>query len=320
MSKRFAIVLVFMGALYCVPAAAQNYPSKLIRLVVGASAGSSIDVMARLVAPVLSKQLGQSVVVENHGGASQVIGNDVVARSPPDGYTLAVVSAAFTVSPSFYKLPYDPVKSFAPIAKLPSANMMLVVHPSVPVRSVQDLVALARRQPGKLNFAASGVGSFTHLGTELFKTMAGIDFMIVQYKSGGPATIDTLGGHMDASFGSLLQFLPYISGGKLRSLGTCGTTRSSLFPQIPTIAEAGLAGYDASSWMGILAPAGTPQAVIDRINKELSTGFASPDMQRRLREQGAEADNMTPGEFRAFIPSDIAKWARVIKEARIKVE
>ncbi len=298
----------------------QAYPTKLIRLIVATPPAGSNDIMARLIAPPLSERLGQTIVIENHGGAAGIIGNELVAKSAPDGHTLLVASIAFTVSPSFYKLPYDPVKSFVAVAKLPSANMMLVVHPSVPVHTVKDLVELVKKRPGKLNFAASGTGSGTHLATELFKSMAGIDFVIVQFKGGGPAMIDTLGGHTDASFGSLLQFLPHIKTGKFRALGTCGTVRSSLFPEIPTIAEAGLPGYDASSWLGILAPAGTPQFVIDRINKELAAVLASPDMQKRLRDQGAELDKMTSAEFRAYLPADIAKWARIVKDAKIKVE
>ncbi len=299
---------------------AQAYPTKFIRLIVATPPAGSNDVMARLLAPALSERFGQQIVIENHGGAAGIIGNDLVAKAAPDGYTLLVASIAFTVSPSFYKLPYDPVKAFVPVTKLPSANMMFVVHPSVPAHSVKDLIAIAKKQPGRLNFAASGTGSGTHLAAELFKSMAGIDFVIVQFKGGGPALIDTLGGHTEASFGSLLYFLPHIQTGKFRALATCGTVRSSLLPQIPTLAEAAVPGYDASSWLGILAPAGTPQYVIDRISKELAIVVAQPEMQKRLREQGAEIDSMTSAEFREFLPRDIAKWAKVVKDAKIRVD
>lgn len=313
------LVAVLVVAMSCGVAPAQNYPTKLIRLVVATPPAGSNDLMARLVAPPLSERLGQQIIIENHGGAGGTIGNALVARAAPDGYTLLVASIAFTVVPSFYKLTYDPIKAFVAVSKIPSANMMLVVHPSVPVRSMRELINLAKGQPGKLNFAASGTGSGTHLATELFKSMAKADFVIVQFKGGGPALIDTLGGHTDASFGSLLQFLPHIKSGKLRALGTCGTIRSSMFPQVPTIAEAGLPGYDASSWLGILAPAGTPPPVLGRLEKELAAVFSMPEIQKSARDQGAEIDRMSAVDFRALIPAEIAKWAKLVNDAKIKV-
>jgi tripartite-type tricarboxylate transporter receptor subunit TctC len=302
-------------------ASAQTYPTRPIRFVVPVLPGGAQDIMARLIAPRLSKQLGVPVFVENHGGAAQILGSEIVARSAPDGHTLCLVSAGLAVTASFYKLPYDPVESFVPIAKVPSGDMLLVTHPSVPVNSVKDLIALAKKQPGKLIFASGGVGSFGHMAIELFKSMTGIDFKIVQFRAVAPAIVDVVGGHSQATITGGIAFVPYIKPGTLKALGMCGKTRSILFPDVPTIAEAGVPGFEASSWHGILVAAGTPQAIVDRLHNELSVILSSAEMKKQLAAQGAELDKMmTIAEFRSFIAAEVVKWQRVVKEANIKVE
>ncbi len=300
--------------------AAESYPSKPVRLIIPFPPGGSNDIVGRLIATKLTERLGKQVIVDNRSGAGGVIGSEVAAKSEPDGYTLLLISAAYGFNPSLYKLPFDPVKSFVPVAKLASGPNSLVVHPGVPANSVKELIALAKKEPGKLICAAAGVGSFQHLGSELFKIMAGIDFMIVQFKGGGPAMIDQLGGHSQMSLGSLIQTLPHIQSGKFRVLGTGGSKRSAILPNVPTIAEAGVPGYEATNWWGILAPAGTPKAVVDRLNKELTVILTSAETKKMFLNEGAEADHLGPAEFGPFIAAEIAKWGRVVKEANIKVE
>ena len=301
-------------------AAADAYPSKPVRLVIPFPPGGSNDIVGRLIGAKLTERLGKQVIVDNRGGAGGVIGSEQVAKAEPDGYTLLIVSAAYAFNPSLYKLPFDPEKSFVPVAKLGSGPNSLVVHPGVPANSVKELIALAKKEPGKLVCASAGVGSFQHLGSELFRMMAGIDVMIVQFKGGGPAMIDQLGGHSQISLGSLIQTLPHIQSGKFRVLGTGGSKRSTILPNVPTIAEAGVPGYEATNWWGILAPAGTPQVVIDRLSKELSVILTSEDTKKMFLNEGAEVDHLGPAEFGQFISAEIAKWGRVVKEANIKVE
>jgi tripartite-type tricarboxylate transporter receptor subunit TctC len=300
--------------------AADSYPSKPVRLIIPFPPGGSNDIVGRLIAVKLSESLGKQVVVDNRGGAGGVIGSEMAAKSDPDGYTLLIVSAAYAFNPALYNLPFDPVKSFVPVAKLGSGPNSLVVHPGVPANSVKELIALAKQKPGQLICACSGVGSFQHMGTELFKSMAGIDFKIVQFKGGGPAMIDQLGGHSQFSLGSLIQTLPHIKSGKFRVLGTGGKKRSVILPDVPTIAEGGLPGYEATNWWGILAPAGTPSPVVERLNKELKTILTSDEVKKLFLSEGAEVDYLGSAEFGPFVASEITKWGKVVKEANIKVE
>jgi tripartite-type tricarboxylate transporter receptor subunit TctC len=244
----------------------------------------------------------------------------MAAKASPDGYTLLIVSAAYGFNPALYTLPFDPVKSFVPVAKLGSGPNSLTVHPSVPANTVKELIALAKQKPGQLICGSAGVGSFQHMGTELFKMMAGVDFKIVQFKGGGPAMIDQLGGHSQFSFGSLIQTLPHIQSGKFRILATGGLKRSAILPSVPTIAEAGVPGYEATNWWGILAPAGTPAPIVERLNKEIKTLLASAEVQKLFLNEGADVDYLGPAEFGPFIEKEIIKWGKVVKEANIKVE
>lgn len=311
-----AVILPLPAAM----AAADTYPGKPVRLIIPFAPGGITDIIGRVVATRLSERLGTQVVVENRGGAGGVIGMEMAAKAKPDGYTLLFTTAAFATNPSLYKVPFDPIKSFLPIAKVGVGVNVLTVHPGVPVNSVKELIALAKKQPGKLACSAAGAGSFGHLAIEYFKSMAGVDFMIVQFKGGGPAAIDTMGGHTQIHFSALSTTLPHIKSGKLKALGVSGATRSRLFPDLPTIAESGVPGYEASIWLGFLAPAGTPQSVVDRITKELAVMLASEETKKSLENQGVEADLMGPAEFGKFIEAEIAKWGKVVKEGNIKAE
>ncbi|MEI7671962.1 MAG: tripartite tricarboxylate transporter substrate binding protein [Deltaproteobacteria bacterium] len=321
--KRIGIALVLSVMLTLFTAtvvlAADAYPSKPIRLIIPFPPGGSNDIVGRLIAVKLSESLGKQVVVDNRGGAGGVLGTEMVAKAEPDGYTLLIASAAYAFNPALYKLPFDPLKAFAPIAKLGSGPNSLTIHPSVPANSVKELIALAKQKPGQLINGCAGVGSFQHMGTELFKIMAGIDFKIVQFKGGGPAMIDQLGGHSQFSLGSLIQTLPHIQSGKFKILGTGGSKRSSILPNVPTIAET-VPGYEATNWWGILAPAGTPAPIVDRLNKEIKTLLTSEEVKKLFLNEGADIDYLGPVEFGPFIGKEITKWGKVVKEANIKVE
>ncbi len=324
LSKQFSIfTLLFLLALpLALPGdavAADPYPTKPVRLVIPFPPGGSNDIVGRMIATKLSERLGKQVIAENKGGAGGVLGAELVSKTAPDGYTLLFVSASFSINPSLFKLPYDHDRAFIPIAGLGSGPNVLAVHPSVPAASTKELIALIKKQPGKLICASSGSGSFQHLSSELFKSLTGLDFMIVQFKGGGPAMIDQLGGHSQFSLGSLTQSVPHIKSGKLKALGVGGKKRSSMLPDVPTIAEA-VPGYEATNWWGILAPAGTPKEVVERINKELAVIMNTAETQKMFADQGAEADLMGPAEFGSFITAETAKWGKVVKQANIKVE
>jgi tripartite-type tricarboxylate transporter receptor subunit TctC len=300
---------------------ADEYPSKPVRLMVPFPPGGSNDIVARMVGAQLSERLGKQVIVDNRGGAGGVVGTEAAAKAPPDGHTLLLMSSAYAISPGLYKqLPYDPAKAFVPVALLATGPNALCVHPGLPVKSVKELIALAKEKPGKLNYASAGPGSFQHLGSELFKSMAGVDIVGVQFKGGGPAMIDVIGGHSQILLGSLVQALPQIRSGKLSVLAVGGSKRSSILPDVPTIAEAGVPGYEASNWWGIAAPAGTPPTVLERLHRELSAILSSVETQKRFLDEGAEVVRMSPAEFGAFIGAETAKWTRVIKEADIRPE
>jgi len=320
MKNLSATMLACAVALCSGMAAAQSYPSKPVRLIIPFPPGGSNDIVGRFIATKLTERLGKQVVPDNRGGAGGVIGTEAAAKSDPDGHTLLVISSAYAINTSLYKLPYDPVKAFAPVAKLGTGPNVFAVHPGIPVNSVKEFIALAKEKPGQLNFASAGIGSFQHLGSELFKSMTGVDVGIVQFKGGGPAMIDVIGGHTHAALGSLIQFMPHIKSGKVKALGTGGAKRSVTLPDVPTIAEAGVAGYEANNWWGIIAPAGTPRPIIDRLNKEISAILSSAETQKVFGDQGAEVDKLSPAEFGPYIVTETAKWGKVIRAANIKAE
>ena len=315
-----AMAIVVAGVLCAGLAAAQSYPTKPVRLIIPFPPGGSNDIIGRLVATQLGERLGKQVVVENRAGAGGVVGTESAAKAPADGYTLLIVSSAHAINPSLYKLPYDHEKAFVPVAKLGGGPNALTVHPSVAVTSVKELIGLMKQKPGQLIISSAGVGTFQHLGAELFKALTGADALIVQFKGGGPAMIDTMGGHSQVNFGSLVQQVPHIKSGKLKVLGTGGAKRSALLPDVPTIAEAGVPGYEATNWWGIIAPAGTPKAVVDRLDKEIAAILASPEIQKRFASEGADADYLGQAEFGKLIVAETAKWGQIIKSANIKAE
>jgi tripartite-type tricarboxylate transporter receptor subunit TctC len=300
--------------------AAEIYPSKPVRLIVPFPPGGSNDVVARVVAAQLSERLGQQVAVDNRGGAGAVIGTELAARADPDGYTLLFVSTSFAADRSLYKLPYDPARAFTPVAMVASGSNVLVVTPDLPVHSVQELIALARAKPGTLNWASAGVGSFQHLSGELFRSMAGIDIVHVPFKGGGPAMVDVMAGNTQIMLSSLVQTLPQIRSGKLRAVAVGSARRSSLLPDVPTLSEAGLPGYEATNWWGIVAPAGTPAPIVDKLYEDIARILASTETEKRFRAEAIEPFDLGPAEFGRYIATEAAKWARVIKEANIKPE
>jgi len=302
-------------------AAAQDYPNKPVRMIIPFPPGGSNDVVGRLIATHLSEKLGKQVVVDNRGaGAGGVVGTEVVANAPHDGYTLGIISLAHAVNPWLYKLPYDPIKSFAPIAILASGPNVLVVNPTLPVNSVEELLAAAREKPGQLQYASAGIGSFQHLGGELFKLMAKVNILHVPFKGGGPAMIDVIGGHTKVMFSSLVQTTPHIRSGKLRALGTGGLKRNPVLPDVPAIAEAGVPDYEAVNWWGLVAPAGTPPAIVQKIHEAVAAVQNSEEVKKHFASEGAQIVQMSTPEFAAFIEKEMKKWERVVKEGNIKAE
>jgi tripartite-type tricarboxylate transporter receptor subunit TctC len=322
MPRMHALLLKTAGLLLALTtaAAAQDYPTKPIRLIVAFPPGAINDSVGRLVATQLSTRLGKQVVVDNRGGAGGVIGSELAANAPKDGYTLLVVSLVNAVNPWLYKLPYDPIKSFEPIAIVASAPNLLVVHPELPVKSVAELVALAKQKPGQVQYASGGVGSFQHLGGELFKLAAGVDMLHVPFKGGGPAVIDVIGGHTKVVFTTTITGIPHIRSGKLRALGIGAKARSPVLPELPTIAEAGVPGYEAVNWIGIVAPAGTPAAIVAKLHKEISAIQDSPEVQKQFSTEGLDAVRMSSAEFGNYMVTEMDKWGRVVKEGGIKAE
>ena len=302
-----------------VPAAA-DYPDKPVRLIIPFPPGGSNDVVGRLVANQLSEKLGHKVFVDNRGGAGGVIGTEAAASAPPDGYTLLVVSIAHAVNPALYTLRYDPLKSFTPISIMATGPNVLAVNPSLPVKDVKELVALAKEKPGSIDYASAGVGSFQHLGGELFKLVAGVNLQHVPYKGGGPAMQDVIAGHVKVMFSSLVQTTPFINSGQLRALGVGGAKRNPVLPDVPTIQEAGVPGYVADNWWGIVGPAGMPKPIVDRLYKDIQEVLKSKELTEAFAREGAEAVTMTSEEFAKYIENEIVKWGRVVKEGNIKAQ
>ena len=313
-------LLALLLAVCSSAALAQTYPNRAVRLIIPFPPGGSNDVVGRVIAAQLSSKLGQQVVVENRGGGGGTLGINTAAKSPPDGYTLLLISVGYPVSIALGQMPRESIQWFTPIAAIGAGPSILVVPASTPANSVQELIALAKREPGKLNAGSAGPGSFQHLATELFRLQAGIDIVIVQYKGGGPALTDTMAGIVQMNVGSVIQNLPHVRSGKLRALGIGGHKRIAAAPDIPTFAEAGLQGAEASNWWGLVAPVGTPAPAMERIRQELGAILDSDDTRKRFELEGAEVLRMSPAEFSTHIAAETAKWTRVVKEANIKVE
>jgi len=316
--KRRSIGLL-LGATFACGAAAQGYPSKPIRVIVGQAPGGATDIVSRALAQKLTDGLGQTVVIDNRSGAAGSIGSAIAASAPPDGYTALIVSSTYTINPSLYKkLPFDPIRDLQPVTLIASSPFLLMVHPSIAAKTPRELIALAKTR--KLTFGSGGIGSSGHLAAELFSSMAGIELTHVPYKGAGPALIDTLGGQVNLIMSSIVSGMPYAKAGRLRALAITTRTRSPALPELPTISESALPGYDFSSWYGLMVPAGTPQPVIGRLHDETVKALKLPDLQQRLASEGCDAVGSTPEQLAAYIKSEMARWAKVVKASGMQAE
>ena len=311
----------FAASLAAAAAQAQTWPSKPVRYVVPFPPAGATDITARIIADKISGPLGQSVVVENRPGAAGNVGSEFVAKSAPDGYTMLQVTVAQSISATLYaKLNYDLEKDLAPAAMVALVPNVMIVNPSLPAKSVAEFIALAKAKPGKINFASSGSGTSIHMCAEMFKMLTGVDIVHVPYKGSGPALADLLGGQVDVMFDNLTSSIGHIRGGKLRALAVTTVTRYPELPDVPTMQEAGVAGYEATAWFGIMVPKGTPREIAMRINGEVNKALAQVDVKEKLAQQGALARSWTPEEFGSFIHNEIVKWAKVVKASGAKVE
>ena len=313
--KTAALVLALTTAV-----AAQDYPTKPVRIVVPFPPGALNDMVGRAIATPLSERLGKQFIVENRSGAGGTLGSELAANAPKDGHTLLIVSLAGAVNRWLYQLSYDPIASFTPISSLVTVPAVVAVNPNLPARSIKELVALAKEKPGQLQYASSGVGTFLHLAAELFKSSAGIDLLHVPFRGAGPAMIDVIGGHTQAVFASVASTVPHVRAGKLRALGVGASARSPALADIPTVAEAGVPGYEAANWIGIVAPAGTPGAIVAKLHREIAAALDSPELQKQFASAGAQILRMSSAQFGAHMAAETEKWGRVVKEGKIKAE
>ncbi|HYH42925.1 MAG TPA: tripartite tricarboxylate transporter substrate binding protein [Burkholderiales bacterium] len=320
MNKRFAIA-VLAAAAGAAGAQEPPYPVKPVRFIVGQSPGGATDIVGRLVAAKMNESLGQNVLVENRTGAAGSIGAASVAKSPPDGYTVLVVSSSYSINPSLYSnLPFDPQKDLVPVSLLAEAPFLLVVHPSVPAKSVKDLVALAKAAPGTLTYGSGGNGSSGHMAGVLFEIASGARLSHIPYKGAGQAVVDVLAGQISFMFASVLSSTAHVKQQRLRVLAVTGARRSSALPQVPTVAEAGLAGYSTTTWYGLLAPAGTRPAVVERLSSAANKAVMAPEVRERILSDGAEPVGSTPAVFQKHLATEIAKWSKVVKRAGVTTQ
>ncbi len=319
------IIAVAIGAslalLSAVAGAQQNYPNKPIRFILAYPPGGGTDILARILGNKLSENIGQTIVVDNRPGAGANIAAEIAARAAADGYTIFIVNEAHAYNATLYsKLAYDLIKDFAPVTLLASTPNILIVHPSVTAKSVKDLIALAKAKPGQINYASSGSGSSSHLAGELFKNMAGVDLVHIPYKGGGPAVASLVAGEAVVGFATMPSVLPHVKAGRLRGLAVTTARRAPAAPELMTIAEAGVTGYDANSWYGLLAPAKTSKEIVERLNREFVKIISTAEVKDRLAVNGFETETTTPEQFAAYIRSEVAKWGKVIKAAGIRAD
>ena len=317
-----AVCLVALLLLAPHSARGQAYPTKPVRMIVPFPAGGATDIVGRLIAQKLTESWNHQVIVDNRGGAGGTIGSELAAKSPPDGYTILVgTSSTHAIAPSLYsKLGYDPVRDFAPVTLIANATVLLAVHPSVPARNVRELVALAKKQPNALSFASSGNGGISHLIGEHFKSVAGIQMLHVPYKGDTPALVDLASGQVHLMFGTAVSFLPYVKSRRLNALAVTNPRRSPIVPEIPTVAESGLPGFEALQWFGVLAPSGTAREVVAKLNGDIVKTLRLPDVRERMVGLGAEVVGSSPEQFASFQKADAAKWAKVVKESGAKID
>ena len=317
---KLGLIVTALAALAS-PVPAQTWPTKPVKIVVPFGPGGPADVYARIVAQGLTETFKQQFIIENKPGAGALIGTEVVAKSAPDGYTLLMMSNTHTVNETlFAKRPYDLMRDLVPVAPVNSSDLVMVVHPSVPAKTLQEFVALAKAQPGKLSYASSGPGTPYHMAGELFKSMSGTDILHIPHKGSAEARNDVMGGHVQMMFDAVTAMKGAIDAGEVRALATTGLQRSSVMPNLPTVNESGVPGYEATIWLGIMAPKGTPQEIVDRLNAEIGKIIAKPEIRDAWARQGAVPMTMTPDQFGAFLKQDIDKWAKVIKTAGIALQ
>ncbi len=316
-----AVAFAFAASVASIASAQPQFPGKPLRMVVPATAGGGTDILARALSERLALALGQPVSVDNRGGAGGVVGSEIVARAPPDGHTLLMAFTTHGTNPSIYpKLPYDTLRDFSAVSLVAMAPSVLVINPSIPVRTVKELIALARARPGQLQYGSAGSGSATHLAAVLFAQATTVDILHIPYKGGAPALADVIGGHIVMMFGNIAPAAPLIRAGRLRALAVTSVQRTPLLPELPALDELGLKGFEAVAWFGVLAPGGTPVAVVNRLNQEIVKALRDPELVERLAAQGATAAPGTPEAFTAFIRAEIARWAPVIRQAGIRPE
>ncbi len=322
MKRLVATALVAACALLSGHAAAQNFPNKPVRMIVAFPPGGATDIVARIVSQKLSEMWGQQVFVDNRGGAAGTIGTDLMAKSPPDGYNLFMATMGNLTANTvlYHNLPFDVERDLAPVTLVVKVHFVMVAYPSFPPKTVQELIALAKAKPGEINYASSGAGGAPHLGGELFKSMAGVNLTHVPYKGSGPSFADLLGGQVSLTIDSLAQALPYIKSGRLRALAVTGAKRAPMLPDVPTVAESGVPGYELTNWFGLVTRAGTPREIIHRVNADVVKVLQMPDVRERFLGMALDPVGDTPEQFGAYIKSETAKWAKVIKSAGIKAE
>jgi tripartite-type tricarboxylate transporter receptor subunit TctC len=319
--KRTLVLIALVLGSFAAAAQTDPYPTRPIRLLLPFPPGGSVDTVARVIGPVLAASVGQPVVVENRAGASGSIGTAEAARAKPDGYTLLLNTIPFVANVGLYQhLPYDPIRDFAPVSLLCSSPAVLVVHPSVPARSVAELLALARAKPGVLNYSAAGAGTNPHMAGELFNMLGGVDIVAVQYKGGGPALVAVLGGEVGITFQNISEAVPHVSSGRLRALGVTSTRRAAALPDVPTLAEAGVPGYEFTTWHGVLAPRATPPRIVDLLSAKLAQVLRSPEVAPRFAQMGLDIIASSPAEFSAHLGKELDKWGKLVRERHIKVE
>jgi len=315
-NRRAALAVVALLPALTAPATAEDYPTKTVKIIVPFGAGGPADVFSRQLAQVLQDSLKESFVVEDRPGAGSIIGTNEVAKAAPDGYTLLTMSNTHTVNESLkHDKPFQLMRDFVPVAGVNSSDLIMVIHPSVPAKNLKEFIALAKKEPGKLNYGSSGPGTPYHMAAELFKSMTGTDIVHVPHKASGEMRNAVIGGHVQMAFDAITTMAANVKAGQVRALGTSSTKRTTVMPDVPTIAEAGVPGYESTIWLGIMAPKGTPKAVVDKLNAEINKAINRPDILAAWDKQGAVPMVMTPAQFDAFLHKDIEKWAKVVKEA-----
>ena len=319
-SVRWLIVFTFALPILGHSQSTTPYPAKPIRLIVPFAPGGGTDILARSLGQLLGSSLGQQVIVDNRPGAGGVLGAELTAKSAPDGYTIMMVSSSYSVNPALYKLSFDPIKDLTPISQVASVPFVLVAHPSVPINNLRELIALAKAKPGQLNFASSGLGSSPHLAGEYFNMRAGTQIKHIPYKGGGPAIADVMGGHVQFLFSTVVQGIPHIKSESLKAIAIGSLKRSAALPDVPTIAESGIPGYDVTNWFGILGPRDMPRQIVEKLSTEIAKHLRNPEFMAKLAAEGAEPVGSTPAEFAQLISSEIEKYGRIVKETQIKVD